>query len=42
MPFMETKHPSTLPLVTSNTHFSGLILNRASRILAKVSDKLEM
>jgi hypothetical protein len=42
MPFIETKHPNTLPLVTPNTHFSGLSLSRASRILVKVSARSEM
>jgi hypothetical protein len=42
MPFMENKHRSTLPLVTPNTHFSGLSLSRASHILVKVSTKSEM
>jgi hypothetical protein len=42
MPFMETKHPRTLPLLTPNTHFSGLSLSQASHILAKVPARLEM
>jgi hypothetical protein len=42
MPFMETKCPSSLPLVTPNTHFSGLNLSRASCILAKVYARSEM
>jgi hypothetical protein len=32
----------TLPLVTPNTHFSGLSVRRASHILAKVSTRSEM
>jgi hypothetical protein len=42
IPFVETKHPRTLPLVTPNKHFFGLSLSRASHILVKVSARLEM
>jgi hypothetical protein len=42
MPFMEIKHPSTLPLVTPNTHFSGLSLSQALCILVKVFARSEM
>jgi hypothetical protein len=42
MPFVETKHPRTLPLVILNMHFSGLSLSLASRIFVKVSAKSEM
>jgi hypothetical protein len=42
MHFMETKHPSTFPLVTPNMHFSGLSLSQASRMLVKVSARSEM
>jgi hypothetical protein len=42
MPFVETKHPSTLALVTPNMHFSRLSLSRTLHILANVSAKLEM
>jgi hypothetical protein len=39
IPSTKTKQPSTLPLLTPNTHFSGLSFNCALRILAKVSAK---
>jgi hypothetical protein len=42
MAFVETRHPSTLPLVTPNRHFSWLSLSQALHILAKVSAKSEM
>jgi hypothetical protein len=42
MPFVVTRQPSTLPLVTPKTHFSELILSLPSHILAKVSARLEM
>jgi hypothetical protein len=42
IPFMETRHPSTLPLVIPNMHFSGFSLSRASRILAKICARSEM
>jgi hypothetical protein len=37
IPLVETRQPSTLPHVTLKTHFSGLSLSLASRILANVS-----
>jgi hypothetical protein len=42
MPLVETRQPSTLPLVTQKTHFTGLSLSLASRILAKVPARSEM
>jgi hypothetical protein len=42
MPFVETKHPRTLPLVIPNMHFSRLSLSQASRMFVKVSAKLKM
>jgi hypothetical protein len=42
MPLVDTKHPNTLPHVTPKAHFSGLSLSVASRILAKISVRLEM
>jgi hypothetical protein len=39
IPFTETKHPNTLPLLTPNTHFSGLSFNCALHMLAKVPAK---
>jgi hypothetical protein len=42
MPFRETRHPSTFPLVTLNTHFSGFSFNRASCIFVNVSVRFEM
>jgi hypothetical protein len=39
MPFMETKHPRTLPLVIPNMHFSRLSLSRALCTFVKVSAK---
>jgi hypothetical protein len=37
IPLTETKQPSTLPLLTLNTHFSRLSFNCALRMVAKVS-----
>jgi hypothetical protein len=42
MPLVEMRNPSTLPLVTLKTHFSGLSLSLASCILVKVSARSEM
>jgi hypothetical protein len=42
MPFVDTRHTSTLPLVMPNMHLSGLSLSQASRILVNVSTKSEM
>jgi hypothetical protein len=36
IPLTETKQPRTLPLLTPNTHFSGLSFNCAFRMVAKV------
>jgi hypothetical protein len=36
MPLVATRHTNTLPCVTPKTHFSGLSLSLATRILAKV------
>jgi hypothetical protein len=42
IPLVETKQPNTLPHITPETHFSGLSLRLATRMLAKVSDRSEM
>jgi hypothetical protein len=42
IPSMETKHPGTLPLMTPNTHFSGLSLSPTSRILVQFSSRSKM
>jgi hypothetical protein len=39
IPLAETKQSSTLPLLTPNTHFSGLSFNWALHMLVKVSTK---
>jgi hypothetical protein len=39
IPLTETKQPKTSPLLTPNTHFSGLSFSCAFRMLAKVSAK---
>jgi hypothetical protein len=39
IPFTDTKHPSTFPLCTPNTHFSRLSFNWAPRMFVKVSAK---
>jgi hypothetical protein len=41
MPLVEIRQPSTLPLVTPKTHFFGLSLSLASRILVKISARLK-
>jgi hypothetical protein len=42
IPLLETRQPSTLPLVTPKTHLSGFNLSLASRMLAKFSVRLEI
>jgi hypothetical protein len=42
IPLLETKQPNTLPHVTPEMHFSELSLRLASRMLVKVSARLEM
>jgi hypothetical protein len=42
MPLVDTRQPNTLPHVTPKTHFSGLSLSLALRILAKVSVRSDM
>jgi hypothetical protein len=42
IPFVDSKHPKTFPLVIPNTHFSGFNLSLASRIFVKVSAKSEI
>jgi hypothetical protein len=42
MPLVETRHSSTLPLVTLQTHLSGLSLSLALRIWTRVFAKSEM
>jgi hypothetical protein len=42
IPLVETRQPNTLPHVTLKTHFSGLSLRLASRILVKISVRSEM
>jgi hypothetical protein len=39
MPFVDTKHLGTFPLVTPNTHLSRFSLSSASHMFAKVSAK---
>jgi hypothetical protein len=39
MPFIDTKHPKTFPLVILHTQFSGFYLSLASRMLVMVSAK---
>jgi hypothetical protein len=42
MPLVDIRQPNTLPHVTPKIHFSGLSLSLASRILVKVSVRLDM